>query len=643
MIHSNFLNSKLISLSIINSYFFLLGTFFISCDSKRTNQTEIIDPKFKYTKISDNLQKTLRFQDSLNTNRINNIELTEALISQFEFKYNNDILINDSTYLKDLFLKKNEALSKSALQESSWHNEIGNQDYFEFIMPYKLTFELTDNWREILYKKHQNLKLQNSHLENLDSLYKYHMTNTYNELQSTSVFQNKFPSVNNFQWLYASKEGDCNDRCNYVIYHMRAAGAPATFDIIPSWGNRPYSKHSFVGLANRETQVPALLENTNDPDKLVDLLNAAMYPPYIYHFKNDEVPENLTVQYEKTIPKVYRRTWNPQLEKLNSIAKIPLNERVSNILDPYLIDVTEEYLKTSTVEISKNILNGSNIAYLSTFDINGWIPVSYAIYDWKGNATFSKVGKNILYLPIIKYDKFEPSYGTPFILNNDGEKVLLKGSNETQEMILSRKYPLFCYTANHTLNFKGLKIEGSNDKDYVEATTLFKIDYYPFYTQKLKINSSDKFQYIRLKSGSSEPFRLAELKCFVDSLGITINKEDKLSKSGALDKTKWNNCFDNDLNSYVSATEIRMNLGKKYKISKIEFTPRNDTNNIIPNKLYELFYWKNGWVSAGSKRALKSSLKFSNIPKNTVYWLRCLTDGSEERIFTYENNKQVWW
>lgn len=28
---------------------------------------------------------------------------------------------------------------------------------------------------------------------------------------------------------------------------------------------------------------------------------------------------------------------------------------------------------------------------------------------------------------------------------------------------------------------------------------------------------------------------------------------------------------------------------------------------------------------------------------NIMYWLRNLTRGREERIFTYEDGKQVWW
>lgn len=569
-------------------------------------------------------------------------ESIDSLVNTLDLTGFNPKYVDDSDYLTTQYFKTNLQLAKLALNESTWKEDVSQNDFREYIAPYKLKNELADNWREILYDKNKKLINDNPNLLNLDSLYTYHMTNTYYSLNSTLSYENIFPSAENYNWLNLINEGDCHSRCNYVIYHLRAAGAPATFDILPNWGNRPFSRHAFVGLANKTKQVPVLIDNSNNIENLVDLLNAAMYPQDITHFSKEDVPENLTIQYEKTIPKVYRQTWTPQKELLKFIAGKPKSEIISSILNPYYVDVTNEYLETSSVTVNRNILDFSHLAYLTTFDITGWIPVAYSDYNWKGQAIFKDVGKNILYLPIMKYDPKKIKYGQPFILNNQGKKIQIKCSGEFQDMNLIRKYPLFCYTANHSINFKCARIEGSNDKAYSETTTIFEVDYFPFYTQQINIKDTTKFRYIRFKSKDDEPIRLADFNCFIDSLGVDLKKEDQLYKKGIL-KGKWNNCFDNDLNSYVAAREIRLDLGKAYRISKIDFTPRNDTNNIIPGKIYELFYWEDGWISAGQKEATSYSLLYKNIPANSMYWLRCLTDGSEERIFTYENNKQIWW
>ena len=87
-----------------------------------------------------------------------------------------------------------------------------------------------------------------------------------------------------------------------------------------------------------------------------------------------------------------------------------------------------------------------------------------------------------------------------------------------------------------------------------------------------------------------------------------------------------------------------MNFEKKVTVTKIRYLPRNDDNIIVPGQLYELFYWENdGWVSLGQQTATEYVLYYDNAPFNALFLLRNLTKGKEERIFTYENDQQVWW
>ncbi len=59
--------------------------------------------------------------------------------------------------------------------------------------------------------------------------------------------------------------------------------------------------------------------------------------------------------------------------------------------------------------------------------------------------------------------------------------------------------------------------------------------------------------------------------------------------------------------------------------------------------VYELFYYDFGWQSVGKATATDKPLEFENVPSGALYWL--VADGSnrEERIFSLENGKQVWW
>ena len=43
------------------------------------------------------------------------------------------------------------------------------------------------------------------------------------------------------------------------------------------------------------------------------------------------------------------------------------------------------------------------------------------------------------------------------------------------------------------------------------------------------------------------------------------------------------------------------------------------------------------------KTAGHDTLVYVEVPKNALLWLHNHTQGKEERIFTYENGKQIWW
>ena len=88
----------------------------------------------------------------------------------------------------------------------------------------------------------------------------------------------------------------------------------------------------------------------------------------------------------------------------------------------------------------------------------------------------------------------------------------------------------------------------------------------------------------------------------------------------------------------------------KVPISLISTTARADapsTDGIMKSSLesgktYELFFWEDGWISAGTAEATNEPLTFE-VPPNTIYWLVKKDSDHEERIFTYDDGKQIWW
>lgn len=106
--------------------------------------------------------------------------------------------------------------------------------------------------------------------------------------------------------------------------------------------------------------------------------------------------------------------------------------------------------------------------------------------------------------------------------------------------------------------------------------------------------------------------------------------------------------FDGDWLTFYSSGNnppwIGFDFKKKVRIEKVRCVPRSDDNNIRYGDKYELKYWgKVGWISLGIKIASDNYLIYDNVPAKTLLWLSNLTRGKEERIFTYENGKQIWW
>jgi hypothetical protein len=89
---------------------------------------------------------------------------------------------------------------------------------------------------------------------------------------------------------------------------------------------------------------------------------------------------------------------------------------------------------------------------------------------------------------------------------------------------------------------------------------------------------------------------------------------------------------------------VGLDLRERCHLDKIVYYPHNDDNFITPGDLYELFYYNEGnWHSLGTKVAESEELIYEQVPVNVLFVLKNTTRGQEERIFTYENGKQVWW
>lgn len=71
--------------------------------------------------------------------------------------------------------------------------------------------------------------------------------------------------------------------------------------------------------------------------------------------------------------------------------------------------------------------------------------------------------------------------------------------------------------------------------------------------------------------------------------------------------------------------------------------PEDDSNAIFPGEHYELFCWRGSWQSLGVQEAADTVLVYRGVPRGALLWLRNIDKGFQERIFVYENGRQVWY
>ncbi|MFT3737662.1 MAG: hypothetical protein QM786_02790 [Breznakibacter sp.] len=581
-----------------------------------------------------------------NLSKTKAIAMLDSLLKLYGVHYEalrQNILLS-TDILPEAYFVQNLTCTINTLRSAPWADSVSLSDFCEYILPFRVGHESPDNWRDTLYKAYLKLIAEYPRLNHIDSLYKYHMAHSYYYPRAGEEWKKIYPLDMNYSWLRLTKEGECQDRCRYVIYHLRAAGIPATYDYLPNWGNRPFALHAHVGLANRTIQVEKTINNLNNPNDTASNLTSAYMHKLSYVFEPHEMPHGLYVQYVKTIPKVYRQTWSLQPNMTRLYNTIPESDLYTPLVKPNMVDVSDQYLETKDVTITlPSTFRNRKIAYLGVFDLNGWYPVAFAQAGWFGKATFEKLGKNILYMPLIAQNGQMHPFGNPFILMPNGTTKELKVSKDTLiEMKLIRKFPFFSYTAAHAIPFKGCRIEAANKADFSDADTLYTVNNYPFYINQIPIATAKKYRYARMVADQRHTPRVAEL-AFFGSLNGTETKLTGKPFGYHMPTVRVDRAFDGDYNTYAAGGGLGMDFGQPVQLSRVDFAPCSDTNNILPGNTYDLFYWDKQWVSVGKQTANGYRLVYSKVPSNTVYWLHCHDGGKEERPFTYGENGQVWW
>ncbi len=427
--------------------------------------------------------------------------------------------------------------------------------------------------------------------------------------------------------LINMKQGACEDYVVLGTSVFRSLGIPSGIDFIPQWATRSKG-HSWNAIYTGNGR----------------------FDDYSFGDWMDSVGHHLKVHTEKTA-KIFRKTYSIQRESLAVLSG--RKEYLPPLFrDSCIKDVTDNYLDCIdiAVQLIEKPSKKRKYAYLSNFNNSDWIPVHWAEIK-KGKAVFTKMGKDIVYLPVYcQTTGIEPA-ASPFILTKEGEiKKLIPDLTQTQTLILTRKYKPGRVPEKGALLIGG-RFQVANKEDFSDSLTVYVV------------RDTAEIRYNSVQVGVDKPYRYFRFVGAPNTWGGEISEieiystESGKKLTGTVIGNKntpfgWEaeNVFDGDpLTSYKCFWNgigwVGLDFGKPETIAGFRYLPRNDDNFIKEAEEYELFYWDNNqWNSLGTQTGTsKQYLEYTNAPNNALFWLRNLTKGREERIFTYENGKQIWW
>lgn len=526
------------------------------------------------------------------------------------------------------YLIKNIDKAFDDWQNGQWAKQVSFDDFCEYMLPYKCAdYQDFDNWRDTLrhiaegvYEDYpysrirQNSAYWTAAVVN-DSLGRLNKVNLSDAMQCYSLFRIPF-------WTKIPS-GRCGTYSLVSVGVLRSHGIPVVNDFILQWPTKD-GDHSWVTLLT-DTRNKGYLEGNEGG------VMGFMRPG-------------------ECKGKVYRRTYAPdeELMRLNKEAEL-VPEKLKNV---FMKDVTEEYvhpMNAITCPLPEVKQKGEKYAYLAVYGNKDWTPICFSRVEGD-DIEFRAMEREAVYLPA-----YYTTYGVepmnyPFLLNHQKEKkYLIPDKKHTRSVTLYRKFPLMRRAFDKGKCMKGSMIQAANLQDFSDAVTLF---HFRQFTLSGHIYPKDTTSYRYWRYICPAPYN-----CYIAELGFFDDNNKKMEGmiigTGQYYGDDKRFCreaaFDGDpFTFYISDLLcngwIGMDFGKPVNVSKINYLARSDDNNIRIGDLYELYYWDlKGWVSLGQQVADDLTLTFENVPESALLILRDHTRGKDERIFIYENDRQIWY
>lgn len=546
---------------------------------------------------------------------------------------------SDLQTLEADYLIKNIDHAFNSWQRAPWKDQVDFDTFCNYILPYKEYNELPDDWRTSLFNKYRHIPEDPDIPTNMEDWICAQIEEQKNWLKYSDAGLNDYPGALNVSQILQTRLGGCIEFSNIGVMAARAFGIPAAVDYVigHNWDVLILPEGKFISYEGAESR-PGDHTNIREADS--------------------------------KFTKVYRRKAGYDSTSFAALARQAGVKEIPYVLDnPRITDVTASYTLTYDLAVHIDEKEGTPV-YLCPFIKSGFEPRAGSLVK-NNQAIFLQTAKREIYVPMFYINYNYIPAGPPILVPVYGEtKELWPRQDQPQSMTVSRMYPFRRWMERIVEEpLISARFEASNDPGFNRTVLLHEIqktsrpyrgklyndldqkDRYAYDSiwKQIEIKQPDSFRYVRLVFNKHHPFRLGELEFYNLKENQSTRKPLTGAPIGNISDVQF--AFDGFPGRSIkkekdtSAVQwVGMDLGKKFKIDQIRYLAAGDSHFVEVGKRYELFYWKDKWVSAGIKPASGISIEFQQIPSDAVYLLKCLDcENREVRPFTYEYGKQVWW
>lgn len=565
------------------------------------------DYEFCYAELQSVLEsRTLTWNE-----RLDSIEKVEAKWAT-RIKY---VPVEDAVS-SDYLIKDIDA-AFNQWRNGEWAKHLDFNLFCEYLLPFTISnTQPIFDWRDSLKTFAQG------YISHLNECYDYRgdprsaviLVNT--TLKSMVSRQNKqfrahkVPIFNPELFVKYPNAASCGENADITALIMRSKGLPVAIDFTPQWPDR-INGHVWCVLWSVHGRTIQFNPFTSNPGQS-------------------------SFQHQR-ISKVFRRTYAINKSFVRILKRHP--EAIHTTGTPFFSDVTEEYTTPFDIKVhlEKKIKGG--IVYLAVFDNYKWHPL------WFGRAlgrtaSFKKVGRDVMYIAM-SYEggKFVP-VSRPFHLDKLGKITYVTPSKrETLDIHLDRKAPMHQHVFLVSTLRNGI-MEASDDKE--KWDTLNMLPSWPVTSGVVNVKSKEKYRYWRFAAVGGRTSDMAEILYYDGNSGEPRRDFELLDASAGYERL-----YDNDPLTYYSAKGDSycgcIDFGRPVHIDRIEYILRGDGNAIMPGDAYEVSWWNEGeWELITREKATDIWLDVKGAPSNALYYVKDITTGRENRIFTVCDDEIIW-